>query len=130
MILAPGELLVGRGWRWDADKIEADIEIDRREKVAQGAADPEPSVSVFAVPHDGGEFSDTLERLKATFLRSRRARWLAVVTQSELAKPGFRLELSEPPPDHHDLILGKVTDDGSIVCLERVFNARERVKLQ
>lgn len=130
MNLADGELLVGRAWRWDAETIEKDIDIDRRDKISDGESDPPAAISVFAVPHDGGEISKTVERLKTTITQHRRARWLSLVTERELSDQGFTLVLAEPPPDHHDLVLGQVASQGAIVSLENVFNERERVRLQ
>lgn len=124
-----GQLLVGRAWRWTAEQIEKDIEIDRRQKIAEGAIDPEPSISVFAVRHDCEETDATMSRLVSSVKRFRNAKWLAVVTEEELVNSGYTLVLSEPPPDHHDLILGRLNLDKAILDLESIFNVRERVKL-
>lgn len=106
-----------------------DIEVDRRQKIADGVPDPEPSISVFAVLHDDEETDATLSRLIASVKRFRNARWMAVVTEEELTQGGYQLELTEPPPDHHDLIFGRVNLDSAIVDLETLFNVRERVRL-
>ncbi|WP_156138656.1 hypothetical protein [Microbacterium mangrovi] len=129
MNLGPGELLVGRAWRWDREQIATDIDVDRRVKLADGEVDPDPAISVFAVRHDGGEIGDTLDRLRSSVKAVRNAKWLAVVTEGELEAKGFKLELSEPPPDHHDLILGRPAGEATIVSLETVFGTRERVRL-
>jgi hypothetical protein len=129
MHLAAGELLIGRAWRWDAEQIAKDIDIDRRTKLAEGEEDPSPSISVFAIPHDGGDVVDTVQRLKAHVQQYRRSRWLALVTQSELSQQGFRLVLNEPPPKHYDLVLGHLTTEAAIVELEQAFNVRERMRL-
>ncbi|WP_248240283.1 hypothetical protein [Microbacterium kunmingense] len=129
MELAAGELLVGRAWRWTKEQIEKDVEIDRRSRLAEGDTDPPASISVFAVTHDGGDVERTLHELKNSIRKSRNARWLAVVTEKELSNAGFRLVRSEPPPDHHDLILGRQASDAAMVRLEQIFETRTRERL-
>jgi len=129
MQLAAGDLLVARAWRWDADQIAADIEVDRRMKTAEGAEDPPASISVFARAHEGDDPDRTLDELRELIRRHRNARWIAVVSESEIREKGFELVLSEPPPGHHDLVLGRVAAEVDILALEAVFDARERVRL-
>lgn len=124
-----GQLLIGRAWRWSAEQIEADIEIDRRDKISEGHEDPEPSISVFAVLHDQDDTSASMDQLKTSIKRCRNARYIAVVTEEELSESGFSLVKTEPPPDHHDLVLDRGNLQDAILKLESVFNARERVKL-
>lgn len=129
MDLAPGELLVGRTWRWDVDRLAADVEIDRRDKLAEGISNPPPALSVFAVAHAAETVGQTAERLRWRIRQHRNAKWITFVTQSELEAIGCSLELAEPPPDHHDLLLGQIALPDAIVALFDIFNARERERL-
>lgn len=130
MHLEPGVKVVGRAWRWDPDQIRADIEIDRRIKIADGESDPEPSISAFALEHPSGDAQDTTDNLLEGIRNHRNAKWVSVVTSSELLSAGFQIELSEPPPNHHDVVLPRDGLEEAIVRLSSVFDSRPRMRLK
>jgi len=127
--LEDGDLLVGRAWRWSAEQIRIDIALDRADKLARGVANPAPAISVFAVRHPEGEAEVTEATLKGSVRESRNAKWLSVVGERELTEHGFDLVRSEPPQNHHDLVLPDGASDHTIELLESIFNTRERVRL-
>ncbi|WP_344004792.1 hypothetical protein, partial [Nocardioides lentus] len=83
--LSPGDLLVARLWRWDAERLARDAKADRAEQVAEGESDPDYSVSTFAVQADAGESVEaTKSRLIEYATATRSAKWITYTTKSRL----------------------------------------------
>ncbi len=105
--LAPGEKLVIRTWRWDEQTLLKDAEDDFYVKTAKGQPPSYYSISTFALTRAQGETVDELaDRLRLCAAEHRRFKWYCLVTEPELTGAGLQLILSEPPDDHHDVLLG------------------------
>lgn len=132
MDLQPGDKLVVRGWKWDAETLRQSAEVSYRQQVEEGVADPEYSVSVFASAEplpDGFDLDTEKRKLVAELLNQpRNTRWAAFTSESRLTAEGFMLHQSEPLPYHHDLVLGKQLRTDVLSTLESIFKEQPREK--
>ena len=130
MEVAPGERIVLRLWQWNPNRLAADARKDYIHKRDLGIPDPGYSVSVFAREHQEGEALEvTISGLIEHVRSLRNAKWAAIATESELSEAGFRIDLSEPPPEHYDLCIKDPDNEQELKALEAVFNVRERRKV-
>jgi len=123
----PGDLIVARLWRWDVERLRLDAETDYRERVRLGQRDPYYSISAWALrlPSEG-DVEATVEALFVHIRNFRTARWAAVTTDRRLRSKGFDISISEPPPKHYDVVLGRDLAAADFDGLEAVFNEDDR----
>jgi len=121
----PGDLLVARVWRWDAERLRLDAERDHAVDLAAGIQNPEYSISVFARRHQAGEDIEAAMRDLCQRI-NRRAQWVAFTTDRILRGKGFELRRNEPPPDHYDVLLGSDLARADVAGLEAVFSEHPR----
>jgi hypothetical protein len=88
--------------------------------IAEGK-DPIYSISVFALVHPGKSTSvdDLITEICATAPAG--GRKCAVTTKRRLEEEGFRVERSEPPLHHHEVVLGRELREMDLKRLEAVL---------
>ena len=124
-------MVVARAWRWDEERLRHDAEVDHADQLANGVSTPDYSVSVFAQlgddPNDPDVRAALMQKMRDAPLRSR---WVSFTTSDRLADAGFLIRLNEPPPAHHDVVLGTVLAPDDVVQLASIFGEYERQKFQ
>ena len=122
-----GDLLVARLWQWDAERLRKDAERDHTDRLAAGEADPDYSISVFAKRRNEGQPVEALiQDLCQHIGEYRSAWWVTFTTDRRLRGEGFLLRLSEPPPDHYDVVLGADLDSADLPGLAAVLGELPR----
>lgn len=128
-----GELLVARLWQWSEARIRKDAEQHREERALLATEDgkvveePVYAVSAFAALKSHDENVEALMRRVCDLAFGyRRATWVAFSTQAELAEHNIDTILREPPPGHHDLVLGTTLRTEDIAALHSIFQRRPR----
>jgi hypothetical protein len=127
MEVADGDLLVARLWRWDAERLAKDAEVDYAEQVAEGVSNPDYSVSTWAmVKVEDVATEDLMQELCAHVRQYRDARWVTFTTQQRLEASGFKLRQSGPYDRHFDVVIGTELDLEAVERLAEVFGAEQR----
>lgn len=131
LTVEPGDQVVARLWRWDEERLREDALADHRMQLRSGRLHPDYSVSVFAGPPlaDGGDVDEACEQVTELATDVRSARWITFTTRSRLERAGFKIRLSEPPPGHHDVVLGDDLAAADVAGLAEVFSEQERRRL-
>lgn len=132
MELQVGDQVVGRMWRWDAERLRIDALIDRDYRLSQGQTDVVYSISVFACPPvgAGADLREAKGHVIALATAQRSAKWIAFTTRSRLEAAGFPVCLSEPPEGHHDVVLGRSLEEERLELLQSIFNEQERQRIR
>ncbi|HCB05152.1 MAG TPA: hypothetical protein PLZ93_00475 [Nocardioides sp.] len=130
--VTPGDQLVVRVYKWDAEALLKTAEIHYRELQAEGTEPPYFGVSVFASPVLTGEedLEAVMTELREVTLRSMPgAKYLAFTTRTRLEEGGFELRLN-PPPDQHYAVVLEDLSDARAERLASVFEQETRVKVR
>lgn len=131
------EKLAVRAWSWKPEALERSATREFQARLVQadehGTASPvDYRISVFA--RGRGPTESTTELLASLISHAKaqlgEVRWIAAVTETELAEEGFSLELSEPPPHHHDIVLGDHPETLRSQVLCDVFSIHERIRVR
>lgn len=130
MQVAEGDQIVARLWQWSPERLVRDAELDHREQTLEGLPDPDFSVSVFATdPLPAGDATEQKVQLAEHVRQYRKSRWIAFTSKFRLEEMGFAVRLNEPPPKHHDVVLGTVLGIQRVEELSAVFNENDRERL-
>ena len=114
----------------------ADNDFVQRQKLADQGTAPTPTdyrISVYAGRREteDQQTQQLFERVYANLMENLPlTRKIAIFTGSELSAAEFSIHLSEPPQDHHDIVLGDQRNNLSSEALSQVFKIRGRIKIQ
>ncbi|MFJ5774931.1 hypothetical protein [Streptomyces sp. NPDC093094] len=115
-----GDLMVVRFSPFSAEKIKEKAERDHERLRLEGKP-PIYAISTFAIvrPDEHTSIDDLITVICET--APAQGRKVAVTTQRRLEEEGFRVERSEPPLHHHDVILGNELRELDVKRLEAVL---------
>ncbi|MFF9123177.1 hypothetical protein ACF09J_07745 [Streptomyces sp. NPDC014889] len=115
-----GDLMVARFAPFSADKIREKAERDYERLRLEGKP-PVYAISTFAIvrPDEQTTINDLIITICQTVKIN--GKKVAVTTQRHLEEEGFRVERSEPPRHHHDVILGDELRDMDVKRLEAIL---------
>lgn len=117
--------MVARFAPYSAEKIKEKAERDF-ERLRREGKTPFYGISTYALirPDEQTTVEDLITIICQTVKIN--GRKVAVTTQRHLEAEGFRVERSEPPQHHHDVILGHELRDSDVLRLESVLKADVR----
>ncbi|MEV0483167.1 hypothetical protein AB0I69_21490 [Streptomyces sp. NPDC050508] len=117
-----GDLMIARFAPYSAEKIKEKAERDYERLRLEGKA-PFYGISTYAIvrPDEETTVEDLITHICQTVKIN--GRKVAVTTRRHLEAEGFRVERSEPPRHHHDVILGNELRDSDVKRLEAVLKA-------
>lgn len=115
-----GDLMVARFAPFSAEKIKEKAERDY-ERLRMEGKPPVYAISTFAIVRPDEQ--TTIDDLITTICQSVKinGRKVAVTTRRHLEAEGFRVERSEPPAHHHDVVLGDELREMDVKRLEALL---------
>ncbi|MFF9043327.1 hypothetical protein [Streptomyces parvulus] len=115
-----GDLMVVRFSPFSAEKIMEKAARDYERLRAEGKR-PLYAISTFGIVRPDDKTS--VDELITTICRTApvQGRKVAITTQRRLEEEGFRVERSEPPLHHHDVVLGNELREMDVKRLEAVL---------
>ncbi|NGO09312.1 hypothetical protein G5C60_17315 [Streptomyces sp. HC44] len=120
-----GDLLIARFAPFSAEKIKEKAERDYERLRLEGKS-PIYAISTFGIvrPDERTSVDDLITTICET--APVQGRKVAVTTRRHLEAEGFRVERSEPPLHHHDVILGNELREMDVKRLEALLLADVR----